>query len=66
MTPAQQAFVDDVKSWAMENYNKSFGASCIIECMTDDEILAEFNSVQDAKSYAKLQDEAYMNARCDM
>jgi len=65
MTKAQQAFVDDIKSWAMEHYNESFGASCIIECMTDEEILAEFNSVEDAKSYASLQDEQYQNANID-
>jgi hypothetical protein len=58
--------VDTIKEWALQHYNESFGASCIIECMTDDEIRSEFESLDDAKAYAGLQDEQYQNARCDM
>lgn len=61
----KQALVEQIKAWAMENYNKSFGASTIIECFTDEEIAAGFSSLADAKAFASLQDEQYQNAWCD-
>ena len=55
--------VETIKAWALANYEKSFGASSIVECMTDDEIASEFKSLADAKRYAKLQSEQFSNAQ---
>jgi len=66
MAKNQEQLVARVKAWAMRNYNKLWGASVIIECMTDEEIAAEFQTLQDAVDFAELQTEARQNARCDM
>lgn len=58
--------VEQIKAWAMENYSKSFGASTIIECFTDEDIAEQFKSLDEAKEYAQLQSEQYQNAICDM
>ena len=63
---AQSKLVIQIKNWANENYARSYGASCIVECLTDDEIADMFPSLKDAKQFASLQDEQYQTARCDM
>ncbi len=55
--------VEAIKAWAHANYEKSFGASSLIECFTDEELAAEFKSLADAKRYAKLQSEQFSNAQ---
>ena len=44
--------VRGIKTWALDNYEK--GGSFIIECFTDEEIDAQFNSLAAAKRYCKL------------
>lgn len=58
--------VEQIKAWAHDNYEKSYGASSIIECWEDCEIDAEFKSLKDAKSYAKLIDEQYQTVRSEI
>ena len=58
--------VEQIKEWAMENYEKSFGASALIECWDDEMLANAFQSLEEAKDWASLQSEMYMNARCDM
>jgi hypothetical protein len=64
VTTKQQAIVDAIKAWAIANYEKSFGASSLVECFSDEELATEFQSLADAKRYAKLQSEMYSNAQC--
>lgn len=61
----KQALVEQIKAWAMENYEKSWGASVIIECFEDEDIAEQFKSLDEAKEYAQLQSEQYQNAWCD-
>ena len=49
--------VAEIKAWANENYEKSFGASSLVECWTDEELAAEFTTLAAAKEWAGLQDE---------
>jgi hypothetical protein len=63
MDDRKAAMVEKIKVWALANYEKSFGASSLVECFTDEELAAEFNSLADAKRYAKLQSEQYSNAQ---
>lgn len=63
MTTKQQTMVAAIKAWALANYEKSFGASSLVECFDDDELAAEFTSLADAKRYAKLQSEQFANAQ---
>jgi len=46
------SLVEEIKQWAMANY--STGGSWIIETFTDAEIIESFQSLADAKRYAKL------------
>jgi hypothetical protein len=61
--PATNVKVAQIKEWATANYEKSFGASALIETLTDDEIDEQFTSLTAAKKWAKLQSEAYQNAQ---
>lgn len=54
-------FVKIVKDWALANYDKEWGASVIVECFTDYEIAREFDTLQDAKRFAKMQSEMRSN-----
>jgi hypothetical protein len=63
MTPEQQTTVDAIKAWAIANYEKSFGASSLVECFTDEELAAEFPSLAAAKRHAKLMSEQFSNAQ---
>lgn len=58
--------VEQIKAWAEKNYHESYGASCLVECYDDHELAEQFDSLRDAIRFARLQDEMYMNARCDM
>jgi len=58
--------VEQIKAWAMDNYAESYGASSLIECWTDEELDAEFKSLEDAKSAAKLWDEQYHSVRSEI
>jgi hypothetical protein len=60
-----EAKVSRIKEWALENYEKSYGASCLIECFSDKELAEKFTCIGDAKAYAKLMDELHGNAWCD-
>lgn len=55
--------VNAIKEWAMENYATSYGASCLIECYTDEELDASFSSLRVAQSFAELRDEQFSNAQ---
>jgi hypothetical protein len=50
-----------IKEWAQANYAKSYGASALLECFTDEELRAEFKNLAEAKRWAKLQSEARAN-----
>lgn len=62
MTESQATLIRDIQNWAHDNY-ESYGASSIIECFEDEEILEEFSSLADAQDYAALMDEMYSNAQ---
>ena len=51
--------VKAIKEWALKNYEKNWGASEIIECFDDEGIDSEFDSLRDAKNYAKLRGEKH-------
>lgn len=55
--------VEQIQTWARENYNKSYGASALIETKTADELRAEFKTLAEAKRWAKLASEMYQNAQ---
>lgn len=50
-----------IKEWAQANYAKSYGASALLGCFTDDEMRAEFKDLAAAKRWAKIQSEARAN-----
>jgi hypothetical protein len=52
-----------IKEWALANYSKNYGASCLIECFEDEELAREFQSLADAKRYARLMSEQFSNAQ---
>ena len=54
--------VDAIREWATANYSKSFGASALLECFTDEELRAQFPSLTAAKRWAKVQSEARSNS----
>lgn len=65
-TPRKSAgedLVKRIKDWATANYAKSYGASALLETLTDAEMVQEFKTLKDARDWAKLQDEAYQNAQ---
>lgn len=47
--------VEQIKQWALDNYNACYGASTLIECYTDEELDAEFDSLEAAKEYAGFE-----------
>ena len=53
--------VEAIKEWAQANYAKSYGASALLECFTDDELRAQFKDLAAAKRWAKAQSEARAN-----
>lgn len=57
--------VEEIKAWANENYENSYGASALVETYTDDELAEEFASLEDAKAWANLHDEAYAEVRAE-
>jgi len=63
MDERKAAMVEKIKQWALANYEKSFGASSLVECFSDEELAEQFNSLADAKRYAKLQSERYSDAQ---
>lgn len=54
-----------IKDWATANYSKSYGASALVECFTDDELRAQFPNLTAAKRWAKLQSEQHANAKAE-
>jgi hypothetical protein len=44
MTGREKKRVAAIKAWALENYNKSYGASALFECYTDRELADEFRT----------------------
>ena len=48
-------FIKEVREYALANYEN--GGDFIIECLTDDEIVEKFSSLEDAKQYAKLHND---------
>lgn len=60
-TPEQIAFVDSVYALAEKNYDS--GGDTIVEAMEPQEIVAEFKTLNDAKSYVGLRIEQELNAR---
>lgn len=52
-----------IKAWAMDNYATSYGASCLIECYTDEEIDANFASLREAQLIAEIRDEQFSSAQ---
>ena len=50
--------VERIKDWALNQYAENYGASCIVECFTDEEI-DEFKSLDDAKEYCALLHDQY-------
>lgn len=57
--------VEAIKDWATANYSKSYGASALVECFTDDEMRAQFPNLTAAKRWAKLQSEQHANAKAE-
>ncbi len=51
--------VEAIREWATANYSKSYGASALLECFTDDEMRAQFPNLTAAKRWAKLQSEQH-------
>lgn len=51
--------VEIIRTWANIAYEESYGAQCIVECMSDDEIDTTFKDLNDAAEWAKLQNERY-------
>jgi hypothetical protein len=56
ITKRVAAKVKAIKKWAYANYNKSYGAQCIIECFSDTDLNEQFDTLRDAKSWALLMD----------
>lgn len=50
-----------IKEWATANFGKSYGASALLGCFTDDELRAQFKDLAAAKRWAKVQSEARAN-----
>ena len=57
--------VATIKEWATANFNKSYGASALLECFTDEELRAEFKDLAAAKRWAKLQSEQHASAKAE-
>ena len=55
-----------IKEWTTANYAKSYGASALVECFTDDELRAEFKDLAEAKRWAKLQSEQHANLAAEV
>lgn len=55
--------VEQIKAWANENYESSYGASCLIECFNDKELDETFPTFGHAVEYAAATDEQLSNTR---
>lgn len=60
-TPEQLAFVDSVFFLCEENYSR--GGDTVCECFIPSEILDEFETLEDVKSYIGLKLDQEANAR---
>jgi hypothetical protein len=60
-TPEQIEFVDSVFALCEKNY--SAGGDTVAECFTPEEILEQFKTLDDVRSYCGLRVEAEANAR---
>lgn len=60
-TPEQIEFVDSVYAMCEQHYEA--GGDTVVECMDPKEILAEFKTLNDARSYCGLKVEQALNAR---
>ncbi len=54
-----------IKEWATANFAKSYGASALAECFTDEELRSEFKNLGEAKRWAKLQSEQHASAAAE-
>ena len=54
-----ELFIKEVRDWAHANYGRSFGASSIIECFTDEDIIRQFKSLDDVIAHASLLDDVH-------
>jgi len=60
-TPEQIAFVDSVYKMCEDHYED--GGDIIVECFDPEEIVAEFTSLADVRSFIGLKVEQALNAR---
>lgn len=51
--------VEEIKEWAMENYDVSYGATVLVECFTDEELEEKFDTLKEAMEFAELWTEQY-------
>lgn len=63
---------DEITKWAKENYEASFGCSCIIECWDDedyrryDHYATAAQAIKEIKEdYTNAKDEQYANANAE-
>lgn len=61
MTESQSKFVDEVRKFAMNNYEA--GGDIIVETFTDDEIVKEFENMEQVRDYIGLKLEVALNKR---
>jgi len=66
MTHKEIKLLKSIKRWAKANYETSHGASTIIECYDDEQILIEFKTLKAAKERCKLLDEQNANVICEI
>jgi hypothetical protein len=60
-TPEQIAFVDSVFKLCEDNYSN--GGDVVVECMTPGEIIAQFKSLDEVRTFCGLKLEQELNAR---
>lgn len=54
--------IKKIKSWALDNYATSYGASFLVECFSDAELEEKFERSEDAIAFAKWKDEQGVSA----
>lgn len=59
----EKALSEKILAWAHKNYNRSYGAQCLVECFDVHELGEQFDSLRDAMNWAALQEEQYQNAQ---
>ena len=57
----QAGFVDQVYKFCEDNYD--CGGDNVVECMTPEEIVEEFNTIDDVKEYIGIRLEKELNCR---